>query len=134
MSLKTFINKRKKSLRAILAASAIFAGGLSTANAAEQRSVPKTPEARQKANIQNWQRTFARIDAVCLKHLQKNLIEREGDKDHLYLDSKGILHTGVGLNINDYESFKLLDFIGKNNKLLSEREKRAYFSWPTSLW
>ena len=128
MSLKALLQKQRNSIRGILAASAIFVGGISTANAAPHQTPPKSPAARQNALLPRWQQIFAKIDAICLKDVQKKLLLRENNIPHLYLDTNGILHTGIGLNVNDYKSFQKLDFIGPKGRLLTDREKRSYFA------
>ena len=127
MSLKDFFTKKRAAINGVLAASAIFVGGLSSAEAAEK--LPPQNRLVKKNTLQsNRQKIFSKIDRICINFAQKNLIKREGNKNHLYLDSKGILHTGIGLNINNYKSFSELDFVGENGALLNERQKRAYFA------
>lgn len=127
MSQNKLLQKQQKAIRSFLAACAIFTGGITTANAQEE-STRHQSCARQTDASGTWQQTFAKIDTICLTAVRNNLILREGDKPYLYLDSKGILHTGVGLNVNDYASFQELDFVKENGDLLTEREKRAYFA------
>lgn len=128
MSLKDFLQKQKRAVRGLLAASAVFAGGISTAGEVQEQSVPQTSALKQSTAQSKRQKTFEKIDTICLAAVRKNLIIREGDIPCLYLDSKGILHTGIGLNVNDYSSFKELDFVTENGTVLTEKEKKAYFA------
>ena len=128
MSLKNFLSNQKRALSGLFAASVIFAGGMSTAQAAEKLPA-KTPVARKSVlSWQQLQQVLSKVDKISLNIVQKKLLEREGNKNHLYFDTKGILHTGIGLNINNYSSFRKLDFITKDGKLLTERQKKAYFA------
>ena len=55
--------------------------------------------------------------------------KEEGNIDHPYLDCNGLIHTGVGININDKDTFLSLPFrkSDKNETLLTDKEKEDYY-------
>ena len=128
MPLKDFLNKTRRSFGGALAAGALVVGAVST-DAAEPKPKPAMPQ-KIPAKIPAYstvQKAIKKIDNLCFRGIKDKLEKREGNIAHLYLDRNGLLHTGVGINVNDYANFKMLEFKDKNGKLLTEKQKKALF-------
>ncbi len=124
MSLKEFLRKKRLSFSSLLAAGAVLVSA--PLEAGQNDDVGK---ALKMTQFQKAQLTLRQIDVLCISGLKKKLKDREGDCAHLYLDSRGILHTGVGINVSNYEIFKRLDFTDSKGNLFTEKQKRAYYAY-----
>lgn len=56
----------------------------------------------RNSNEQRWQQILQS------KSLRDHIKEYEGDEEHPYLDTKGIITIGVGFNVNTESGFKAL--------------------------
>ena len=129
MALKDFLIKNK-TLATLFAVGSLFVGTAASLQSAEKPSA-KQPTSKVKAptpSISNLNRVIKKIDLKTETITRRKLVEREGDISHLYLDGNGLLHTGIGLNINDYESFSKLNFVTKSGRLLRNEEKKSTFA------
>ncbi|MBE6449587.1 MAG: hypothetical protein E7013_02685 [Alphaproteobacteria bacterium] len=79
-------------------------------------------------SMKSVQCMMGQCDRIMEKYTRKHLAIREGNISHLYLDSKGLVTAGIGLNVNSWNSFKQLDFMDAQGRLLTEQQKRMYYA------
>ena len=108
-SLKNTINGllRKNSVRSVVTGLALVSGGMM---ASAEDDAPKTQEQQTVTmdmnKILKKQRS---ADTICRSLTKSKLAKYEVYIDHFYFDSKGLLTTGTGLNVDSWESFNKLE-------------------------
>ena len=61
-----------------------------------------------------------------LRHMADVIVESEAEKRHPYLDSKGLITTGKGNNINSWEQFKSVNWMIGNRPATEDEVKAMY--------
>jgi len=61
-----------------------------------------------------------------LRHMADVIVESEDEKRHPYLDSKGLITTGRGNNINRWEQFKSVNWMIGNRPATEDEVKAMY--------
>ena len=73
-------------------------------------------------NPQPQQYNYDTLLANAVAHLKKE----EDDIEHIYLDTKGYKTIGVGINVDDWNTFQKLNFMLNNRPATLEEKRQAF--------
>lgn len=88
----------------------------STVNQMQKIDIPNQP------NPQSQQYNYDTLLTNTIAHLKKE----EGNPQHIYLDTKGYKTIGVGINVDDWNTFQKLNFMLNNRPATLEEKRQAF--------
>lgn len=136
--LKAFLRKTRQKVAPTLLSGIVLAGGLvgTTSQAQGAESLPNN-KITQKADPQNLQQKIreynrliqlrAEVRKALTQEMMRRIEKAEGRVLHPYLDINGLIHVGVGTNIDAWKKFKTVDFRNEKGLPLTIAQKKAYY-------
>ncbi|MBP5534022.1 MAG: hypothetical protein J6Y03_00750 [Alphaproteobacteria bacterium] len=116
----------KNTLNKYLAGVALLSAGM-MASAEDDSSQTTEKTQIEVMDMSKIQKKKNSADTICRSLAKMKLVKHEGCIDHFYFDTRGLLTTGVGLNVDSWDNFNKLDIMDLEGNILTEEQKKEAY-------